>query len=136
MTTGRESQVSVQHSVAAVLLFGQADPAQYTDACVRDPAVMALRAKVEVVQDPNIAVDAAAVQIFTADGEEHSAEIAHARGSVARPMTDRDIEEKVVALAAWRTNYDAQPLIDAVWELDRADDASALLRLTVPAGVT
>ena len=133
VTTGREAQVSVQHSVAAALLFGQAGLAQYTDACVRDPAVMALRKKVEVVQDTGIAVDAAAVRIQTTDGKEFSSTVPHARGSVARPMTDSDIEEKVLALAAgWCAGHDARPLVDAVWALDRAADASAVLRLAVP----
>jgi 2-methylcitrate dehydratase PrpD len=134
VTTGREAQVSVQHSVAAALLFRRAGLAQFTDDCVRDPAVLALRAKVEVVQDPAIAVDAAAVQICNANGEELSVMVPHARGSVARPMSDRDIEEKVLTLAAgWRADHDVRPLIDAVWALDRAEDASALLRLTIPA---
>ncbi len=133
MITGREAQVSVQHSVAAVLLFGQAGLAQYTDACVCDPAVLALRAKVEVAVDPAIAVDAAAVQIWTADGAEHSVTVPHARGSIKRPMSDRDIEEKVMTLATgWCAPHDVRPLIDAVWALDRADDAAALLALTVP----
>jgi len=133
VTTGREAQVSVQHSVAAALLFGQAGLAQFTDACVRDPAVAALRSKVEVVEDSTIAVDAAAVQIRTADGKERGTTVPHARGSIARPMTDRDIEDKVLALATrWHAGHDVRPLIDAVWSLDRAADASAVLRLAVP----
>jgi hypothetical protein len=48
-------------------------------------------------------------------------------------MSDRDIEEKLLTLAAgWRADHDVRPLIDAVWALDRADDAAALLALTVP----
>jgi len=135
VTTGRESQVSVQHSVAAALLFGQAGLAQFTDACVHDPAVLALRAKVEVEQDSAIPLDAADVRIWTTNGQERSIMVPHARGSVARPMSDRDIEEKVRTLAAgWRTDHDVRPLIDAVWALDGAEDASALLRLAVPTG--
>ena len=34
VATGRESQVSVQHAVAAALLTGQAGIEQFTDACV------------------------------------------------------------------------------------------------------
>jgi len=133
VTTGREAQVSVQHCVAAALVFGRAGLEQFTDASVRDPAVLALRAKVKVEQDPAIAVDAAAVQIWTTSGEERSILVPHARGSSALPMSDHDIEEKVLTLAAgWRPSHDLRPLIDAVWALDHADDASALLALTVP----
>ena len=56
-----------------------------------------------------------------------------AHGSLARPMSDRDIESKLRTLAAgWCPGHDVQPLIDAVWDLDRAEDAAALLRYTVP----
>ena len=39
ISTGRESQVSVQHAVAAALVTGKAGVEQFTDACVNDPAV-------------------------------------------------------------------------------------------------
>ncbi len=120
VTTGREAQVSVQHSVAAALLFGQAGLAQYTDACVNDPAVLALRAKIAVEQDAGIPVDAAAITIHMADGTARSMTVPHARGSTANPMSDKDIEDKVTTLAAgWRREHDMRPLIDAVWALDR-----------------
>lgn len=133
VTTGREAQVSVQHSVAAALLFGEAGLAQYTDACVRDPAVLALRAKVEVKKDETIDVASAALTAWTVDGKTFDITTPAARGSLARPLSDREIEEKVRTLAAdWCADHDVQPLIDAVWELDRADDASTPLRFTVP----
>ncbi len=43
VSTGRESQVSVQHAVAAALVTGKAGLDQFTDACVRDPQVLAQR---------------------------------------------------------------------------------------------
>jgi 2-methylcitrate dehydratase PrpD len=134
VTTGREAQVSVQHSVAAALLFGEASLAQYTDACVRDPAVLALRAKIEVEQDETIDVAAATLHMRSKDGASRVVNITAARGSLARPLTDREIEDKLRALAAgWCATHNIQPLIDAVWALDRADDASLLVRLVVPA---
>jgi 2-methylcitrate dehydratase PrpD len=134
VTTGREAQVSVQHSVAAALLFGEAGLTQFTDACVRDPAVQALRARVQVEQDETIDVAAASMKIWTRDGKSHVVTVPAARGSLARPLSDREIEDKLRKLAAgWCPDHDVQPVIDAVWALDRADDAGAPLRLTVPA---
>lgn len=134
VTTGRESQVSVQHSVAAALLFGQAGLAQYTDACVRDPAVLALRSKVTVEKDDAIDVAAAVIHAWTVDGKHVEIVIPAARGSLARPLSDQEIEDKVRTLAAgWNAAHDVQPLIDAVWALDKTEDAGALMRLTVPA---
>ena len=48
-------------------------------------------------------------------------------------MSDRDIEEKLrTVAAAWRPGHDVQPLIDAVWGLERSNDVASLLALTVP----
>jgi 2-methylcitrate dehydratase PrpD len=131
--TGREAQVSVQHSAAVALLFGEARLAHYTDACVRDPAVRAVRAKIEIEQDAAIAVEGASVRFVMTDGAEHETTVTAARGSLALPLSDREIEDKVRTLAeGWSAGHDAQSLIDAVWALDRAEDAAALLALTVP----
>src|SRR6202023_173916 len=50
ISTGRESQVSVQHAVAAALVKGQAGLDQFSDACVRDPDVLKQRSKVDLVR--------------------------------------------------------------------------------------
>jgi 2-methylcitrate dehydratase PrpD len=92
ISTGRESQVSVQHAVAAALLAGKAGLEQFTDACVNDLAVRALRGKVEVVRDEKYSTVAAAVAITTADGKTYRLSQEAARGSDANPMSDRDLE--------------------------------------------
>ena len=135
IATGRESQVSVQHALAAALVHGEAGLDQFTDACARDPAVTELRRKVEVVRDPAIATIAAKVELWTTDGTQHRLSTPAARGSPANPMSDREIEDKLRAIAAgWRAGHDVAPLIDAVWALDRSEDAAHLLALTVPRG--
>lgn len=133
ISTGRESQVSVQHAVAAALLTGKAGLDQFTDACVGDPHVQALRRKVGVASDAGMATTAAAVTITTADGGVHHLKQAAARGSDANPMSDRDLEEKLRAAAAsWNPRHDITPLIEAIWRVDECDDASTLTGMTVP----
>jgi 2-methylcitrate dehydratase PrpD len=135
ISTGRESQVSVQHALAAALVHGQAGLEAFTDACARDPAVIELRHKVEVIRDPAIATIAAEVELWTRDGTKHRLATQAARGSPANPMSDREIEDKLRTIAAgWRPGHDMAPLIDAVWTLDRSEDAARLLALTVPRG--
>src|SRR5471032_2180160 len=90
VSTGRESQVSVQHAVAAALVTGKAGLDQFTDACVRDPRVLALRGKVEVLRDDVFSTISAAVEITTADGKTHQMSQAAARGSDVNPMSDED----------------------------------------------
>jgi 2-methylcitrate dehydratase PrpD len=133
ISTGNESQVSVQHAVAAALVRGQAGLDQFTDDCARDPAVVAMRRKVEVVRDPEIATTAADVELTTADGTKHRLSTPAARGSAENPMTDREIEDKLRTIAAaWHPGHDVEPLIEAVWTLERSEDVSRLLALTVP----
>src|SRR6266576_5814173 len=116
VSTGSESQVSVQHAVAAALVTGKAGLDQFSDACVRDGAVLALRRKVE---------------LWTSDGTKHSLSTSAARGSPANPMRDEEIEDKLrTIVAGWGPGYDAAPLIEAVWTLEKSTDVSSLLALT------
>jgi 2-methylcitrate dehydratase PrpD len=133
ISTGAESQVSVQHAVAAALVLGQAGLAQFTDGCARDPTVVAMRRRIAVVRDPAIATIAAQVELCTADGRTHRLSTPAARGSPANPMSDRDVEEKLrTVVGSWQPGYDVAPLIAAIWALDRSDDAARVLALTVP----
>jgi 2-methylcitrate dehydratase PrpD len=133
ISTGRESQVSVQHTVAAALVTGKAGLDQFTDACVHDPNVLALRSRVEVVRDAAFSNIAAAVEITTADGMIHKLSQPAARGSDVNPMSDRDLEQKLrTAAAGWDARHDISPLIDAVWALDTSADVSGLASLAVP----
>ena len=114
-------------------MTGQAGVAQFTDACVNDPAVLALRGKVGVVRDGRYATTAAEVAIATADGVIHKLSQPAARGSEANPMSDKDIEAKLrVAAADAIPGNDISSLIDAIWTLDRSRDISKLAALTVP----
>ena len=133
ISTGRESQVSVQHAVAAALLTGKAGVEQFSDVCVPDPEIAALRSKVEVLRDPAFPTIAAAVDITTLDGQVHSLSQPAARGSELNPMSDRDLESKLrTAAAGWSPRHDIEPLIDAVWALDTSGNASDLSKLAVP----
>jgi 2-methylcitrate dehydratase PrpD len=133
VATGRQSQVSLQHAVAAALVTGKAGLDQFTDACVNDPAVKALRHKVEVAANPTISTIAVEVDFWTADGRKHSRSTKAARGSAANPLTDGEIEQKLLDEAkSWRPDHDVRPLIEAVWALEKSDDVSKLAAITVP----
>jgi 2-methylcitrate dehydratase PrpD len=130
VTTGREAQVSLQHSVAVAFLYGAAGVEQYTDACVNDPAVLALRRKVAAEDDASIPADAAVVSVRTGAGDLLTAHVAHARGSIARPLSDRELEGKFRALAAYGApKVDAQRLMAAVWTIDKMERVAELMTL-------
>ncbi len=133
ISTSGQSQVSVQHAVAAALVTGKAGTGQFTDACVNDPRVQALRGKVEVARDESFSTVAAAVEITTTDGKVHKLTQAAARGSDTNPMSDKDLEQKLRdAALSWNPRHDIAPLIGAIWALDKSDDISKLAALTVP----
>jgi 2-methylcitrate dehydratase PrpD len=133
ISTSAQSQVSVQHAVAAALVTGKAGVEQFGDGCVNDPDVVALRGKVEVRRDEAFATVAAAVEIATADGKTHKLSTKAARGSDANPMSDKDLEDKLRdAAAAAIPQNDIAPLIAAIWALDKSEDISKLAALSVP----
>ena len=79
--------------------------------------------EIEVVRDSAVATIAAQVELTTQDGTTHRLFTPAARGSPANPMTDGDLEDKLRTIAAsWQPGYDAAPLIDAIWALDRSED--------------
>jgi 2-methylcitrate dehydratase PrpD len=134
VTAGREAQVSLQHSAAVAFLFGAAGVKEYSDACVNDPAVLALRRKVEAEDDATIPADAAIVAVRTATGEMLTAHVAHARGSLARPLSDRELEAKLRDLAAYGApGVEVERVIEAIWAIERAESVEPLIAMTVPA---
>jgi 2-methylcitrate dehydratase PrpD len=135
VTAGREAQVSLQHSAAVAFLFGAAGVKEYSDACVNDPAVLALRRKVEAEDDATIPADAAIVAVRTATGEMLTAHVAHARGSLARPLSDRELEAKFRDLAAYgAAGVDAERLIEGIWAIDRTQNVAELMRIAIAEG--
>ena len=133
VATGRESQVSLQHAVAAALVLGKAGLEQFTDACVNDPQVSAMRRRIFVESAPDISTIAVEMEFKTADGKVQKMATQAAKGSAANPLKDAEIERKLRDEAkSWNAKHDIQPLIDAVWSLDKSTDASTLAALTTP----
>lgn len=134
VATGREAQVSLQHATAAALLRGKAGLAEFTDDCVNDPKVKALRGRITVAADPKISTIAVQADFHSKDGRRQTLSTEAARGSAANPLKDKEVEQKLRnESASWSAKHDIQKLIDAVWSLDKSDDVSGLARLTVPA---
>ncbi|MEZ5850724.1 MAG: MmgE/PrpD family protein [Hyphomicrobiaceae bacterium] len=129
VSTGREAQVCLSHSVAVALALGRAGVTEYTDALVNDPAIRALGDKVAMQVDDSVPVEAAGVAIALSDGRSLEAYVPHARGSLGRPLTDAEIEEKLRTLASLNAPaIDTERLVATVWSLDDLADASLVFR--------
>lgn len=89
-----EAQISLQHWAASMLLYRKAgiEVLQADMLCDRDTA--SLRERISVRPDETLARDEACVQVGLADGATIEAHVLHARGSLNRPMTDAELDEK------------------------------------------
>jgi 2-methylcitrate dehydratase PrpD len=131
---GLEGKFSVYHCAAAAIIDGAGGEEEFTDALVRDPKVMALRDRVDAVVEKGMHEDACKVRITLKSGKVFDKHVEHAIGSLARPMSDADLEAKFRGLCA--NILDAakvDALIAQCWKLDAMTDAGALARMTVAA---
>lgn len=127
--SGRQAQVSAQHAVAVALSRNAAGLADFSDAAVADPAIVALRDKVIVLQDAAMPVGAAELVFEYAQGVRLSRLVVNAKGDSARPLTNEDIVAKLERLTC-DANLDISTdrLLAIVMKLPDVEDASDLIR--------
>jgi 2-methylcitrate dehydratase PrpD len=111
--------VCVQHLAAVALLDGGAGFAAAHDvARMQDPAVRALRARMTLVPSPELTVAVPARQAIVAirfvGGEERRHHAVAVRGTPENPMTEAEVEAKVLDLVAPLLGEGAHALLDAV----------------------
>ena len=128
--TGRESQVSAQHAVPVSLLRGRAGIQEFSDKAVQDPAIRELGEKVRFTVDDSMSIDAAKVTLHFMDRPSMTVSVEKARGSTDRPLTDQDIEQKLMDLSTQAQSGCAQEkLIRSIWEIETLDNVGALMAL-------
>jgi 2-methylcitrate dehydratase PrpD len=131
--TGLEGKFSVYHSAAVGVVYGAAGEAQYSDAVVRDPKVVALRDRVVASVERGVHEDQARVAIRLKDGRAHETFVEHAVGSLERPMSDSDLEVKFHGLAEGvLARGEADRLIRLCWDIGNLADAGQVARASVP----
>lgn len=97
--TAQMAQVSLQHWAAASLVRRAAGVPEGREDVVHDPAVQRLGACVQTAADPNLGTDAARVRITLTNGAVVEELVEHATGSLARPMSDLEIDAKFLGQA-------------------------------------
>ncbi|WP_405106896.1 MmgE/PrpD family protein [Micromonospora sp. NBC_01405] len=127
---GLRSKFSVYHCFAVGFLDGGAGPAQYSDARARDESVIALRRKVRASIEPTMPKDACEVTVRTTGGTTHRVSIAHATGSVDRPMSDERLRAKFDLLVRPRLGDRAAALWRTAWHIDECDGIGNLFGLS------
>jgi len=132
--SGLEGKFSVFHAAAVGIIHGAAGEAQFSDEAVRDPQVVALRDRVFATEDSSIGRTEAKVSITLRDGRRLDRHVAHALGTLERPMSDADLEAKFRGLVEGvLPEAQIRKLIDACWGLESLKDAGDIARLATPA---
>lgn len=128
--TGLEGKFSVYHACAAALLFGTAGVREFSDACVNDPRVVAVRERVSAQSDPRIGEAACEVELTLRDGRTLQKRIEHAVGSLERPMSDRELDRKFHGLVdPVLGEAGADSLLALCAQLSQARDVRGLVKI-------
>ena len=125
----RDARVSIHHCVACGLLIGAAGVSEFARETVFRPDIAKLREKVWAELDSAMPDGAARVSIRLVSGETVAETVMSPRGSLADPLGDRDIEAKLRdGVSNGGSNWDAERIIEAVWQLDTCDDIAGTMQ--------
>jgi len=94
-----EGHVSPYHWVAAALARGKAGIPEGTDHAIADPAIRALRDRIDVTNDPAVPHDGADVTVRLSNGASAVRSVRACIGSRGRPMTNAELDRKFAAAA-------------------------------------
>lgn len=126
-TTGLEAKFSVFHCAASTLIDGTSRHTHFSLANVTDPRIAALREQVRVQVHDDMRPDEARVVVKLRDGSQREAYVAHALGSLQRPMSEDDLSEKFRALAAESLPSERiETVLRQCWTIDEVADVASL----------
>jgi len=129
---------SLPYITARAMFDGDIDNDSYTPEKLHDPRILAFMRKITVKEDPAFAVfpgnaPPARITAILDDGRRVGRQVDNMPGFPGQPMTRADVERKFRSNVGkhWpRQRTDA--ILQALWELDRAENIAALLgNLTV-----
>lgn len=130
--TGLQGKFSIYHVLAAALADGAALLEQFTDERVADPALAAIRHRIHVHTDADQSKDSARIVLTLRDGRTLERHVAHNLGTPDNPMSDKQLENKFLGLAAPVLGERASEIVSACWRLVDLPDIREVPNLTVP----
>ena len=132
--TVHQSKFSMGTVLGLIARKGRAGLPEF-DAALDDPAVAAFRARVTMELDPE--VDAAypqrwigKVTVHTRDGRTLHGRVDEPKGDPGNTLSRAEIEAKTLSLGRYAdaaTDAELRGLIDAIWQLEKAERVGALL---------
>jgi 2-methylcitrate dehydratase len=139
-TTRETADHSFPYCIAIALLDGEVTRASFAAERLRDPSVAALMSRVRVLEDRELSAmypegSPGRVRITMRSGETHVAEVRYPRGHEKNPMTDGEIEAKLMELSVGRLGAArCEKLIRTLWQLERVEDVRTITALLTPQG--
>jgi 2-methylcitrate dehydratase PrpD len=125
--TPADARVSAQHCIAASLVMGRCTLNEFDEVAVADPIIAALRGKIRVEVNADVPLGAAVLHVSLADGQMLEVRRDVALGSLGKPLSDSDLEQKFLrncAFGAWEPG----DLASELWNIDRQSDIAVLLQ--------
>jgi 2-methylcitrate dehydratase len=134
--TNRETaDHSMPYTAAVALMYGTVEARHFGPEYWRNPKLIDLtqKVKVSVSEEANRRAPEAMlsrVEVSTASGQRHAAEVAYHRGHYKNPMSDQEIEAKFRGLAQdWLTPRRIDTLLDRLWHLEQVKDIGEVIAL-------
>lgn len=131
--TDYHAKFSFYFTLAAALADGRLGVEAFTEANIRNPAILSLAEKIHCIPDPDAPGTGhfkGWVQVDTTDGRRLECVIDDNWGSLANPMTPEQIQGKFYKNAGLALDQERiARLLDASQNLEAADDISALIGL-------
>lgn len=91
-----ETMISLQHWAAAVFVRRAAGTCALRQVTIDDPEIVQFRNRITATADPGLERDQARAELLLSSGRRVSAFVEHARGSMHRPMSDHELDEKFI----------------------------------------
>lgn len=132
-----QAQYSLPFPVAAALVYGKLGGSQLTGDALRDPLVLSLVDKLDLVEDANFnahfpARRFAQVSIATNTGAVYASETCEARWNAMEPPTDEELRLKFRWLAHESLTESAVATLEtAIWQCGELPDSRMLLTLLI-----
>jgi 2-methylcitrate dehydratase PrpD len=133
LKVGLEGKFSIYHAAAIGLVRGRASLDEFTNAVLEDTILARIRELTRPHKIETMRADEAFVRVTLKDGTELTRHVEHALGNLERPMSDRDLEDKLRDLAGSVAGpVGAERIIERCWRLDRLADCRDLIDATQP----
>jgi 2-methylcitrate dehydratase PrpD len=131
-----EARFDLRYCAAAAWVRGRFTLAEMQRPAYTDPAILAMRDKIELVADPaRKTFEGAWLEVKFADGSVERANVDNFLGTPGNRMSDAQLSEVFRVTAAGHMPKDRiEALLAAVWGLDRATDVRGLMALARTGG--